>query len=98
MAKRALEVAQDALNCEHMRFPRSMHVETDLLDSIRDIWSGEVKILQSTHQIAILCAIGERLSICDKRPWHKCLPGWNKAYTRTYLHAKEYPRHIAAAT
>jgi hypothetical protein len=46
--KSALEIAQDALQCHQVRFPGNMHVKTDLLDSISNIWPGESQVLQGT--------------------------------------------------
>jgi len=35
-----------------MRLPGIMHVKTDLLNCIRDIWPGESKILEGTSKTA----------------------------------------------
>jgi hypothetical protein len=40
MIKSAFEIAEDSLYKEEMRLPRIVHMETDLLDGIRDFMSG----------------------------------------------------------
>ena len=37
-----------------------MHVQADLLNSVRDVGSGESEVLESTHKVAICCRIINR--------------------------------------
>ena len=56
-----MKVLENALQIAQMRFPGIIHVQADLLNSIRNIWSGEGEILKGTSDTAIVCRVGD----CD---------------------------------
>ena len=60
---RAPEVAEEPLESGEMWLPRIMHVETDLLDCIGDVWPGESKILQGTSQTPVGSRISNRMAL-----------------------------------
>ena len=55
--KSALEIAQDALQSHQVRLPWIMHVQTDLLDSISNIWPSERQVLQGTSKTPVIRGI-----------------------------------------
>jgi hypothetical protein len=46
-----------------MRFPRSMHVETCLLNSMSNVWTSERQVLESTSIATVLRGIGEKRTL-----------------------------------
>jgi hypothetical protein len=50
---RAPEVAKEALESHEVRLPGIMHVKTDLLNCICDVWPGEVEVLEGTSKTSI---------------------------------------------
>jgi len=54
-----LKVPENALQSAQMRFPGVMHVQADLLNSIRNVWSGEGEVLKSPGKTAILTWISD---------------------------------------
>ena len=54
-----MKVPENALQSAQMRFPGVMHVQADLLNSIRNVWSGEGEVLKSPGKTAILTWISD---------------------------------------
>jgi hypothetical protein len=50
-----------------MRFPRSMHVETCLLNSMSNVWVSERQVLESTSIATVLCGISEKRTLCGRK-------------------------------
>ena len=40
-----------------------MHIQTDMLNNVYDIWMGEGEILQSTNNTVIVCGVGHQSTI-----------------------------------
>ena len=53
MIKGPLEVTKNTPNMVHMRKTWVMHVQTSLLDSIGDIWSGESDVLEGANDATV---------------------------------------------
>src|SRR5690349_7195338 len=64
--KSATNIAQNPLESSHVRLPGIMHVKTNLLNSIGNIWPSEGQILQSTGKTAVIRSIRNRRSITGK--------------------------------
>ncbi len=60
---RATDIMQDAFECSKMWLPWIMHVKTDLLDSIGDIWPGKSQVLEGTSKTPIVHGITNRGTI-----------------------------------
>jgi hypothetical protein len=56
-------VPKNSLDKSKMRHPWSMHMKTDLLNSIGDIWTRQSKILKSTSQVSILSSIRNKITL-----------------------------------
>ena len=52
MVESALEIVKNTLYEGKVRLPRIVHEETDLLNSICNIWPGECEVLKSTSKTA----------------------------------------------
>ena len=70
----ASNISQNLLESGQMRLPRIMHMKTDLLDSICDVWTGEGQVLQCAGSTAEVGRISYRnttirreLGICINR-------------------------------
>ena len=50
----SLEIPQDVLQSTDVGLPRVMHVKTDLLNGIGNIWAGESEILEGPSYAAIM--------------------------------------------
>jgi hypothetical protein len=61
--QRALDIAENALDKVKMRFPRSMHIQTGLLNSMSNIRTRQSQVLKGTSETAILCRIGHKRAI-----------------------------------
>jgi hypothetical protein len=66
MVESALEIAKNRLYEGKVRFPRIVHEETDLLNSICNIWSGEGEILKSTCKATIMSGVLNQRTIGGK--------------------------------
>jgi hypothetical protein len=62
--QRATYIAQNALEGSKMRLPRIMHEETDLLNGICEIRTGEGQPLKSSCEAAIIRRILDGRPIC----------------------------------
>jgi len=70
IVNRATEVAEEPLQSSEEWLPGIMHVETDLLNGIGDVWPGEGKVLQGISQTPVVCRITNRgPSSLDSLPW-----------------------------
>ena len=56
----ATEVAEEPLQSSEVWLPGIMHVETDLLNGIGDVWPGEGEVLQGTGQTPVGSMISHR--------------------------------------
>ena len=61
--KGALDVAENTLDQVHVRLSGCMHVQTGLLNRVRDVWTCQGEILQSTSVTPILRGIGKKRAI-----------------------------------
>ena len=50
----SLEIPQDVLHGAEVGLPRVMHVKTDLLNGIGNIWAGESEILEGPSYAVIM--------------------------------------------
>jgi len=62
--QRATDIAQNALEGSKMRLPRILHEETDQLDGICEIRTGEGQLLKSSSEAAIIRRILDGRPIC----------------------------------
>jgi hypothetical protein len=61
--KSATDIAQDTLEGREVGFPWIMHVKTDLLNSVGNIWSGEGEILESACKTPEICRVSHGITI-----------------------------------
>ena len=55
--KSSLKVAEDPLGNNKVVFPRIMHVQAELLNSVHDVRPSEGQILKCTRKAAVCCRI-----------------------------------------
>jgi hypothetical protein len=58
--KCALDIAEDALDEVDMWFPRSMHIQTRLLNSMCNVRPCKRQVLKCTSKTQVLCRIGHK--------------------------------------
>ncbi|CAN6182646.1 unnamed protein product [Urochloa humidicola] len=63
----APEVAQEPLHSSEMRLPRIMHVKTDLLNSIGDIWPSESEVQQSSSNTLVGGPVSNRSTLSSRK-------------------------------
>ena len=62
----ALKAAENARHSAKMRLLGVVHIEADLLNSIRNIWTGEGEILKCSSNAAIVSRVGDGDTISRK--------------------------------
>lgn len=64
-----------------------MHMKVDLLDNIRNIRTGECKVLEGTSNTSVVSSIGNRRTV-NNRELSTSLE-WSKACNQSYMHGLE---------
>jgi hypothetical protein len=63
VVERALEVAEEALESREVRLPEIMHMKTDLLNCIGDVWPGEGELLKGPSETPVCNGVSHRGSL-----------------------------------
>ena len=58
--KSASNIAKNPLQGSKVRLPGVVHMKADLLNSIRNVWTGEGQVLKSSSKTAEVCSIRHR--------------------------------------
>ena len=58
--KSASNIAKNPLQGSKVRLPGVVHMKADLLNSIRNVWTGEGQVLKSSNKTAEVCNIRHR--------------------------------------
>jgi hypothetical protein len=78
----ATNVAQNPLDEVEMRFPRSMHVETGLLNIVSDVGTRQCQVLKSSCKAPVLGGVGNKRTIIGRQ----FATGANGRDTRVAIH------------
>jgi hypothetical protein len=58
----ALKIAYNALQGSHVGLSWIMHVKTNLLNRVGNIWVSEYQVLQSTDQAMVMRRVADRIA------------------------------------
>lgn len=61
-----MEVTKNVFDELHMSVAWLVHEKAHLLDGIRDVWSGQGEILKRACKTAIICGVGEKLTMGER--------------------------------